>query len=101
MVKNLGEWGEYTAVAWATVGASTSSYASARATVSAGEVALAAEQSGASLSLSASGWSVAPSNVGGLPLPLRVRLVRRPLQRRLRGEGPLGREQVVPGGAPG
>ena len=93
VVSKLG-WGDFVIYGWATFGPVTDAYGSATASAHAGDVSVSASVSGGALSLTASGWSVAPSNVA-------FEVVRRPLQRRLRGEGPLGREQVVPGGAPG
>lgn len=62
-VRDFGEFGSYTAVAWATFGAGTFPYASSSCYVSSGSVGVAVRANGAGKTVSASGWAVAPSNV--------------------------------------
>ena len=60
---DFGEWGEYTATAWATYGHSTEAYGSAAASAAEPDVELVASVSGASVSVGVSGWALSPSNV--------------------------------------
>ena len=62
VVSKLG-WGDFVIYGWATFGPVTDAYGSATASAHAGDVSVSASVSGGALSLSASGWSVAPSNV--------------------------------------
>ncbi|WP_368286103.1 NlpC/P60 family protein, partial [Enorma massiliensis] len=59
---DFGEWGEYTATAWANYGPSAVSFGSASVTASEGGASVEASVSGTSFELSVSGWSLSPRN---------------------------------------
>ena len=64
-LRDFGEWGEYSVIAWANYGATggASAVATASAVLSAGDVEASASVSGESLELAVSGWSLEPTNV--------------------------------------
>lgn len=60
---SFGEWGVYDVFVWATVSGETSKYGWVSCRVSLGAVAVTTATKGASATMSAQGWDIAPSNV--------------------------------------